>query len=52
MMYLLAKAWSRDHTSLAMTFEQAVMSEEKFTLRSAGAGHLRSMSLSPAKAPV
>ena len=52
MMYLLTRGWSLAHTSLAMTPEQSEMSEEYCCLKSARAGHSKSMCLSSPKAPV
>ena len=52
MMYLLTKGWSLAHTSLAMTPKQSEMSEEYCCLKSARAGHSKSMCLSSPRAPV
>ena len=52
MMYLLTMGWFLAHTSLAMTPEHSAIKGENSTLRSARAGHSKSMCLSSPKAPV
>ena len=52
MMYLLTMGWFLAHTSLAMTPEHSATNGEYSSLRSARAGHSKSMCLSSPKAPV
>ena len=51
MMYLLTMGWFLAHTSLAMTPEHSATNGENSSLRSARAGHSKSMCLSSPKAP-
>ena len=51
MMYLLTMSWFLAHTSLAMTPEHSATNGEYSSLRSARAGHSKSMCLSSPKAP-
>ena len=52
MMYLLTIGWFLAHTSLAMTPVHSATNGEYSSLRSARAGHSKSMCLSSPKAPV
>ena len=51
MMYLLTMGWFLAHTSLPMTPEHSATNGEYSSLRSARAGHSKSMCLSSPKAP-